>query len=87
MKLWKALIHGITHTHSEAKITLTQVTSQPGVTAEIFGALADAGVTVDMIIHNNLESRDLSPLAFTIARMDLPQAQATLQKLKTSLDW
>ena len=83
----KALIHGITHTHSEAKITLTQVTSQPGVTAEIFGALADAGVTVDMIIHNNLESRDLSPLAFTIARMDLPQAQATLQKLKTSLDF
>lgn len=83
----KALVHGIACTHSETKITLTHVTSQPGTAAEIFGALADAGITVDMIIHNSLENKGLSPLTFTISRQDLSQAQSILQGLKASLDF
>lgn len=83
----KALVHGIACTHSETKITLTHVTSQPGTAAEIFGALADAGITVDMIIHNSLENKGLSPLTFTISRQDLSQAQSILEGLKASLDF
>jgi aspartate kinase len=83
----KALIHGITYSLKEAKITLTRVTSHTEITAEVLGSLADAGVNVDMIIHNTLEDKALSPLTFTIPQNDLTQAHSILQKLKSSLDF
>jgi aspartate kinase len=47
-----AIIRGVTYTTDEAKVTVRAVPDRPGVAAHVFGALADAGVNVDMIIQN-----------------------------------
>src|SRR5207237_1220528 len=40
----QAIISGVTHDTSEAKITVAQVPDQPGIAARLFGALADDDV-------------------------------------------
>ena len=48
----KKPVTGIAYSRDEAKITLHKVPDKPGVSAAIFGPLADAGVNVDMIVQN-----------------------------------
>ena len=44
-------IAGIAADRNEARITLTRIADKPGTVAAVFGPLADAGITVDMIVH------------------------------------
>ncbi len=53
--LEKAIVSGVTHDTSEAKIVLAGVPDRPGVAARIFRSLAEAGVNVDMIVQNVAE--------------------------------
>ena len=48
----QAIISGVTHDTSEAKVTIEQVPDRPGVAATSFRDLADAGINVDMIVQN-----------------------------------
>ena len=48
----QAIISGVAHDTSEAKVTIVGVPDQPGVAARVFRALADEGVNVDMIVQN-----------------------------------
>ena len=50
--LEKAIISGVTHDTSEAKLTIFGVPDRPGVAARVFRALADSGVNIDMIVQN-----------------------------------
>jgi aspartate kinase len=52
-----AVVRGITHDLSEAKITVTGVPDRPGVAGTLFRALADRHVNVDMIVQNASEGR------------------------------
>ncbi len=56
--LEKAIISGVTHDTSEAKIVLAGVPDRPGAAARIFQGLAEAGVNVDMIVQNVVGARD-----------------------------
>ena len=51
----KNIVSGIAFSRDEAKMTLISVADRPGIAAAIFGTLADAGVTVDMIVQNIAE--------------------------------
>ncbi len=64
------LVSGITLNKSEAKITICGVPDKPGIAAKIFKELADAGVSVDMIVQNvsHLRSTDIS---FTVNKAGL----------------
>ncbi len=58
MPRWKqAIISGVTHDTSEAKVTVTGVPDQPGIAARLFRALADEAVNVDMIVQNVVDRR------------------------------
>lgn len=66
----QALIRGVALDAGEAKVTLDDVPDRPGVAARVFRAVADAGISVDMIVQN--VSRDgATDLSFTVARDDL----------------
>lgn len=67
------LIRGVAHDIEEAKITVTEVPDRPGVAAELFGALADARISVDVIVQTATvnETNDIS---FTVGKADLPRA-------------
>ncbi len=48
----KAIISGVTHDLTEAKVTLVGVPDKPGIAARLFRALANEAVNVDMIEQN-----------------------------------
>jgi aspartate kinase len=76
------LITAVTHSTSEARITLTGVPDAPGAAARIFGALADANINVDMIVQNEpAAAGGQAEISFTVPREDLRSARAALQPL------
>jgi aspartate kinase len=76
------LITAVTHTTSEARVTLTGVPDTPGAAARIFGALAEANVNVDMIVQNEPASAGgAAEISFTVPREDLRNADAALEPL------
>ncbi|MGO9448818.1 MAG: aspartate kinase [Solirubrobacteraceae bacterium] len=76
------LITAVTHSTSEAQVTLVGVPDELGAAARIFGALADAGVNVDMIVQNEPTSAGgHAEISFTVPREDLAAARTALQPL------
>jgi aspartate kinase len=75
-------VTAVTHSNSEARVTLTGVRDEPGVAGRIFTALAEANVNVDVIIQNEPVGGDqLADLSFTVDRDDLAAATETLAGL------
>jgi len=77
--LEKAIISGVTHDTSEAKLTILGVPDRPGVAARIFRALADAGVNIDMIVQN-VSADGLTDISFTAPISDLDAAKPILER-------
>ncbi len=75
-------VTAVTHSVDEARVTLVGIRDEPGVAGEIFNALAEAGINVDVIIQNEPVGDDeLADLSFTIDRAELTTATDTLAKL------
>ncbi len=67
----KAIISGITHDTSEAKVTVLGVPDRPGIAARLFRALADEAVNVDMI-EQNVSTQGVTDISFTVPKADIP---------------
>lgn len=80
----QAIISGVVHDVSEAKLTIRDVPDHPGVAATVFGRLAEANVNVDMIIQNVSEA-GTTDISFTTPESDLPRAKRVLEALVTEL--
>ncbi|MFP4520860.1 MAG: aspartate kinase [Fibrobacterota bacterium] len=76
------IIRGIAHDLKEAKVTIKNVPDLPGVSAKIFGPLADNNINVDMIIQN-VSDNNTTDVTFTLPEADLPAAKEILEKLKS----
>ena len=76
----QAILSGVTHDASEAKVTIEQVPDRPGVAATWFRALADAGVNVDMIVQN-VSTAGRTDISFTVPRADLSRAESCMDKI------
>jgi len=75
-------VTAVTHSDSEARVTLTGLRDEPGVAGRVFGALAEANVNVDVIIQNEpVGDEQLADLSFTVDRSDLPVAKDTIAAL------
>jgi aspartate kinase len=77
--LEKAIISGVTHDTSEAKVVILDVPDRPGIAARVFRALADAGVNIDMIVQN-VSEHGLTSISFTLPKTDLPIAEPILER-------
>ncbi|MCW3030026.1 MAG: aspartate kinase [Solirubrobacterales bacterium] len=76
------LITAVTHSTSEARVTLLGVPDELGAAARIFAALADANINVDMIVQNEPASAGgRAEISFTVPREDLRTARKSLQAL------
>ena len=67
-------VTGLAYSRDEARITLANVENKPGVSAGIFGPLADRGINVDMIVQNVTEDGKQTDLTFTVGKGDLARA-------------
>ncbi len=72
-----AIISGIAHDTSEAKVTLFGVPDQPGIAASVFRPLAEAGINVDMIVQN-VSEQGHTDISFTLPEDDLDRATTIL---------
>jgi aspartate kinase len=76
----QAIVSGVTHDTSEAKVTVAEVPDQPGIAARLFGALADDEVNVDMIVQNT-STEGTTDISFTVPRADLAAAMRVSEAL------
>jgi len=80
-------IAGIAADRNEARITLTGIADRPGMVAAAMTPLAEAGISVDMIVHAATAGEGKSDLNFTVPRASLAQAVAVLQKAQASIGY
>jgi aspartate kinase len=79
----QAIISGIAHDKSEAKVTIVGVPDRSGVAARIFQAIADADINIDMIVQNvSAAATGLTDISFTLPRSEGSKATGIVQKLQ-----
>lgn len=76
----EAIVRGVAHDTSEAKVTVHGVPDSPGVAAGIFEPLAEAGVNVDMIVQN-VSIEGVTDISFTVPRTHLDKARAITESV------
>lgn len=81
----QAIISGVIHDTSEAKLTIERVPDRPGVAARVFRSLADAEVNVDMIVQN-VSHAGTTDISFTVPKTDLRTGTEVCEKLVAELD-
>jgi aspartate kinase len=82
LPLEQALITGVAHDRSEAKITIVGVPDEPGIAAQIFGTVANAEINIDMIVQNvSTEGTGRTDISFTLPKTDGPAAMSALNKV------
>jgi len=81
----QAIISGVTHDTSEAKVTIARVPDRPGIAATVFRALADESVNVDMIVQN-VSTAGHTDISFTVPREDLSRAKKVMEHLVADVE-
>lgn len=77
----EALVTGVALDKNQIVVTLRDVPDRPGVAADIFGALGDANVNVDMIIQSSALGK-VNSISFTLAKDDLRLAKRGLTSIR-----
>jgi aspartate kinase len=82
----QAIIAGVAHDRSEAKITVVGVPDKPGEAAAIFRAVADAEINIDMIVQNvSAASTGRTDISFTLPKDDGPMAMGVLSDIQDEI--
>ena len=84
-RMEQAIISGIAHDTSEAKVTVSGVPDRPGVAARVFRTLADAGVNVDMIVQN-VSEHGHTDISFTLPKEDIAKAEPILDAVAREVE-
>jgi len=81
-----AIITGVAHDRSQAKVTVVGVPDKPGEAAAIFRAVADAQINIDMIVQNvSAAATSLTDVSFTLPRGEGQTAMTALARLQESV--
>jgi len=82
----QAIISGVAHDRSEAKITVVGVPDRIGEAARIFLAVAEVGINIDMIVQNvSAVSTGRTDISFTLPGEDGQKAMTTLNRLQETV--
>ena len=80
------VIRGVAHDKNVAKIAVLGVPNNPGIAKEIFSALAEKNIAVDMIVQSirNIE-KNVTDMVFTTTLDDLPETKKTVDVVAEKL--
>jgi aspartate kinase len=82
----QAIISGVAHDTSEAKITVVDVPDKPGEAAKIFRTVADAEINIDMVVQNvSAASTGRTDISFTLPKSDGSKALEVLTKAQDEI--
>jgi aspartate kinase len=78
------VVRGVSLERNQAKVTIDDVADRPGISAAIFGAIATANITIDMIVQN-VSFDGITDISFTLSGADLAKAETVLKAVLPSL--
>ncbi|MEE2723752.1 MAG: aspartate kinase [Verrucomicrobiota bacterium] len=78
------VVRGISIEKEQAKVTIENVSDEPGVAAKIFQAISESGVIIDMIVQN-VSKTNHTDISFTLHRSDLKKAKQTIEAILNEL--
>lgn len=82
----EAILTGVAHDRSEAKVTVVGIPDAPGFAAQVFRAVADAEINIDMVLQNvSKVETGKTDITFTLPRTDGPKAVENLTKLQEKI--
>src|SRR5579862_2350048 len=82
--LEQAIISGIAHDTSEARVTIHKVPDRPGVAARMFQPLAEAGINIGEIFQNT-STESVADISFTLPESELERAAPILKRLASDI--
>jgi aspartate kinase len=85
----QVVVRGVSLDKNQAKVTLVGVPDRPGIAARVFKSLADAAISVDMIVQNvsHEAAVPLTDLSFTVEKSDLLNARTVIDALKEDVGY
>ncbi|WP_067701146.1 aspartate kinase [Nocardia jejuensis] len=79
--LEQAILTGVAHDRSEAKVTVVGIPDKPGYAAKVFRSVADAEINIDMVLQNvSKVETGKTDITFTLPKLDGPRAVEMLTK-------
>ncbi|AYF73082.1 aspartate kinase [Nocardia yunnanensis] len=79
--LEQAILTGVAHDRSEAKVTVVGIPDKPGYAAKVFRAVADAEINIDMVLQNISKiDTGKTDITFTLPKLEGPRAVELLTK-------
>jgi len=76
----RATISGVAYNRDEAKITIMGIPDHPGIAANVFGPVAEAGINVDVIVQN-VSEQGHTDITFTVPTDDYQQTMTIMRRL------
>ena len=83
----RRIITGISCAKNEVRVTLEKMTDHPGLSAVIFGALANRQVNVDMIVQNISFDGKRIDITFTTSKDDLEIVKDAMSEVKDKVQY
>jgi aspartate kinase len=83
----RRVITGISYSKNEVHITLEKMPDHPGLSAAIFGALAQKEVNVDMIVQNISADGKFVDITFTTGKEEIERARLAIESIKNEVKY
>jgi len=81
----RAAISGVAYNRDEAKITIKGIPDHPGIAANVFGPVAEAGINVDVIVQN-ISEHGFTDITFTVPRNDFRATMEIMERVCADMD-
>ena len=79
------VVSGVAYSRDEAQISLLKLSDKPGVVARVCRVMAEADVSVDMIVQGTSQAENSANLVFTVGQRDVKKAIRALESAQDDI--
>ena len=83
----KEIVSGVSYSNNESKLSLSGIADKPGISATIFGLLANNNINVDMIVQNTSQDGVTANITFTVPNSEIHNTKKLLQDNQNLIDF
>ncbi len=83
----KEIVSGVSFSNNESKLTLSGIADKPGISATIFGLLANNNINVDMIVQNTSQDGVTANITFTVPNSEIHNSKKILEDNQNLIDF